>query len=574
MTSERQARWLATHGQTIDVDEYEDDLVAIIEQIAAAENLAPGDITRLLYRVSRGDTPLTKDQLVQGYRELAARGAVPFSRETLARLRAKPVRTISGVAPVTVMTKPFPCPGECIFCPDYAGMPKSYIPDEPGALRAGQLEFEPYSQTAFRIRALENIGHSTDKIELLILGGTWSYYPPDYQEWFIRRCLDAMNGEDSTTLEEAQRRNETAPHRNVGVVIETRPDYVDEAEVIRLRRLGVTKVQLGVQSLDDDILLRNQRGHTVEQTRQAFRLLRAGGFKIHAHWMPNLLGATPESDRADFARLWDDPALRPDELKIYPCSLIAGTQLYEHWQRGSEAYRPYSDDELVDLVADCKARVPPYCRINRVMRDIPAGHIAAGSKKSNLRQIVHRVMKARGQVCQCIRCREVRGEKVDAEALVLQELAYETDTTREHFLSFVTPAKGPGQALPLLAGFLRLSFPLVCHSEPRSGEESLSPEAETLCREATRGDKSFLDEIAGAAMIRETHVYGPALEIGQESEGQTQHAGLGTRLIERAVEMAREAGFTRLAVIAATGTRNYYRARGFRLGELYMTREL
>jgi elongator complex protein 3 len=183
-------------------------------------------------------------------------------------------------------------------------------------------------------------------------------------------------------------------------------------------------------------------------------------------------------------------------------------------------------------------------------------------------------MKARGQVCQCIRCREVRGEKVDAEALVLQELAYETDTTREHFLSFVTPAKGPGQALPLLAGFLRLSFPLVCHSEPRSGEESLSPEAETLCREATRGDKSFLDEIAGAAMIRETHVYGPALEIGQESEGQTQHAGLGTRLIERAVERAREAGFTRLAVIAATGTRNYYRARGFRLGELYMTREL
>jgi elongator complex protein 3 len=551
--AQRRARWLAAHGQAIDIDEYEDELVAIIEQIAAAERLAPDDITRLLYRVSRGERPLAKDQLVQSYRELVARGVLPPSREILARLRTKPVRTISGVAPVTVLTKPFPCPGECIFCPEFASMPKSYIPDEPGALRAGQLQFDPYRQTTFRIRALENIGHSTDKIELLILGGTWSYYPTDYQEWFIRRCLDAMNGEDSDTLKEAQQRNETAPHRNVGLVIETRPDYVDAAEVTRLRRLGVTKVQIGVQSVDDELLARNKRGHTVEQTRQAFRLLRAGGFKIHAHWMPNLLGATPESDRADFARLWDDPALRPDELKIYPCSLIADTVLYDHWQRGE--YRPYSDDELVDLVAECKTRVPPYCRINRVMRDIPADHIVAGSTLSNLRQVVHRAMKARGQVCHCIRCREVRGEKVDASTLVLQELTYNTDTTREHFLSFETPEvgrgrAGQGQALPLLAGFLRLSLP---RSQPERG---------------------FLDEIAGAAMIREVHVYGPALEIGMDSEGQAQHAGLGTRLIERAAEVARAAGFARLAVIAATGTREYYRARGFELGELYMVRKI
>jgi len=542
----RRARWMAAHGQTIDLDEYEDDLVEIIERIAAAEHVAPDDITRWLYRASRGDTPLTKDQLVKGYRELAARGVVPPSREILARIRTKPVRTLSGVAPVTVMTKPFPCPGECIFCPTFSEMPKSYVPDEPGALRAGQLEFDPYAQTAFRIRALENIGHSTDKIELLILGGTWSYYPPDYQEWFIRRCLDAMNGEDSATLEEAQKRNETAPHRNVGLVIETRPDYLDEAQVIRLRRLGVTKVQIGVQSLDDEILLRNQRGHTVEQTRQAFRWLRAGGFKIHAHWMPNLLGATPQSDREDFARLWDDPALRPDELKIYPCALMADTELYQHWQRGE--YSPYSDQELVDLVADCKARVPPYCRINRVMRDIPAGHIVQGSKLSNLRQVVHQAMKAHGQVCQCIRCREVRGEKIDAAKLVLQELAYETDTTREHFLSFVTPEAGRGRALPLLAGFLRLSLP--------------------------QSRDHFIPEIADAAIIREVHVYGPALEIGEGSEGQAQHAGLGTRLIERAVEIVREAGLTRLAVIAATGTREYYRARGFESGELYMTRAI
>jgi elongator complex protein 3 len=541
----RRAKWLETHGQTIDLDEYEDDLVEIIERIAAAEHVAPDDITRLLYRVSRAEGPLAKDKLVQGYRELVARGVLPPSREILARIRTKPVRTISGVTPVTVLTKPFPCPGECIFCPTFTEMPKSYIPDEPGALRAGQLEFDPYAQTAFRIRALENIGHSTDKIELLILGGTWSYYPPDYQEWFIRRCLDAMNGEDLTTLEEAQRSNETAPHRNVGLVIETRPDYVDEAEIIRLRRLGVTKVQIGVQNVDDEILGKNKRGHTVEQTRQAFRLLRAGGLKIHAHWMPNLLGATPESDRADFDRLWDDPALRPDELKIYPCSLIENTELYQHWQRGE--YHPYTDEELIDLVAGCKTRVPPYCRINRVMRDIPAGHIAEGSKLSNLRQVVQQTLKARGQACQCIRCREVRGERVDTSKLVLQELACDTDTTREHFLSFVTPEAGRGRASPLLAGFLRLSLPR---------------------------ERVFLSEVADAAMIREVHVYGPALEIGEESEGQAQHAGLGTRLIERAVEIAREAGFERLAVIAATGTRNYYRARGFELGKLYMVRTI
>jgi elongator complex protein 3 len=491
-----------------------------------------------------------KDQVIQAYRELAARGVIKHSRDTLAKLRTKPVRTISGVAPVTVLTQPFPCPGECIFCPEFSSMPKSYVPDEPGALRAGQLQFNPYQQTAFRMRALENIGHSTDKIELLILGGTWSYYPPDYQERFIHRCLDAMNEVESETLEEAQRRNETAPHRNVGLVIETRPDYIDEVEVTRLRRLGVTKVQIGVQSVDDEILLRNKRGHTVEQTRQAFRLLRAGGLKIHAHWMPNLLGASPDSDRADFARLWDDPALRPDELKIYPCSLIADTELYQRWQNGE--YRPYTDQELIDLVADCKTRIPPYCRINRVMRDIPAGHVVAGSTMSNLREAVQRVMKARGQACQCIRCREVRGEKVNAETLVLQDLTYDTDATTEHFLSFVTPEPGPGrarqtQASPRLAGFLRLSLP---------------------------HQRVFLDEIAGAAMIREVHIYGPALEIGVESEGQAQHAGLGTRLVERATELAREAGFKRLAVIAAAGTRNYYRARGFELGELYMVRDI
>ncbi len=323
---ERRARWLAAHGQPFDVDQSKDQVADLIRQIAAAEHLSPEEVARLFARYPKDGSGLfAKDQLVQAYRELIARGELPASRETLARLRAKPTRTLSGVAPVAVLTKPYPCPGECIFCPEFPGMPKSYIPDEPGALRAAQLQFDPYLQTALRMRAMENVGHSTEKVELLILGGTWSYYPAKYKEWFIRRCLDAMNGEDSNTLEEAQQRNQSAAHRNVGLVIETRPDYVTWAEVARLRRLGVTKVQIGVQSLDDGILALNKRGHTAEQTRQAFRLLRAGGFKIHAHWMPNLFGATPESDLADFSRLWDDTALRPDELKIYPCTLIQGT---------------------------------------------------------------------------------------------------------------------------------------------------------------------------------------------------------------------------------------------------------
>ncbi|MCI0478582.1 MAG: tRNA uridine(34) 5-carboxymethylaminomethyl modification radical SAM/GNAT enzyme Elp3, partial [Anaerolineales bacterium] len=396
------------------------------------------------------------------------------------------------------------------------------------------------AQTAARIKTLETIGHATDKIELLILGGSWSAYPRDYQEWFVQRCLDAMNERASSSLVGAQRTNETAAHRNIGMVMETRPDLITLDEVRRLRWLGATKVQMGAQSLDDKILEANCRGHTVADTRRAMRLLRLAGFKLHLHWMPNLFGATPETDRADFARLWDDLALRPDELKIYPCSLIEGTELYARWQRGE--YRPYADAELVDLLVACKRIVPPYCRINRVVRDIPASYIVAGNTTSDLRLVVQRALKQRGAQCQCIRCREVRGEKISAEELRLDLLTYQTDATTERFVSFATPRNR-------LAGFLRLSLP--------------SPDAPR---------DEILDEVRGAAMIREVHIYGRALEIGADSSGDAQHTGLGTRLIARAIQIARDAGFKRLAVISAIGTREYYRKLGFALGELYMTR--
>jgi len=528
----------AARRTPFDLARHGDLLIAILEEIQAAPQLSGKDLTRILRRHTLPDgNVLSKSQLLNGYTQLCAQEGQAPDAELVRRLRVKPTRTISGVAPVTVLTEPFPCPGECIFCPDVEQMPKSYLPDEPGAMRAAAHAFDPHTQTASRVAVMAELGHSVDKVELLILGGTWSCYPEEYQEWFVRRCLDALNGCEAHTLEEAQQLNESAPYRNVGLVVETRPDRITPEEVCRLRWLGVTKVQLGVQSLDDDILALNRRGHSVAETRRAMGLLRLAGFKIVAHWMPNLLGATPESDLEDFRRLWDDPALRPDELKIYPTALLPDTELYEHWQRGE--YQPYDEETLVALLAHCKTIIPPYCRVNRLMRDIPAPNIVAGVKKSNLRQIVQRHLAQQGLACRCIRCREVRGRAIDADALRLERLDYETDRTRECFLSYLTPESH-------LAGFLRLSLPWV---EPP------------------------IAELTGCAVIREVHAYGPALELGARRDGTAQHAGLGTRLLDEARRIARQEGFQRLAVIAAVGTRPYYRERGFEQGKLYMVSE-
>jgi elongator complex protein 3 len=531
--------WRAAHGAPFDLERHESLLVEILDELRAEADTSQGHLTRILRRHPLPDgTLLSKIQLLQGYTQLCAREGRAPDRALVRRLRVKPTRTISGVAPVTVLTEPFPCPGECIFCPAVERMPKSYLPDEPGAMRAAAHGFDPYTQTASRITAMAHIGHSVDKVELLILGGTWSCYPEPYQEWFVRRCLDALNEAEAATLEQAQRINESGPHRNVGLVVETRPDRITVEEVQRLRWLGATKVQLGVQSLDDRLLTLNQRGHTVADTHRAMRLLRLAGFKIVVHWMPNLLGATPEGDLEDFRRLWDDPALRPDELKIYPTALLPDTELYTRWQRGE--YQPYDEGTLVELLARCKVLIPPYCRVNRLMRDIPSPNIVAGVKKTNLRQIVQRRMAQEGMTCRCIRCREVRGRSIDPDALKLERLDYETDGTHECFLSYVTPNDR-------MAGFLRLSLP---QAEPP------------------------IAELGGCAVIREVHVYGPALALGDRQEGTTQHAGLGTGLLEEAKRVAQQAGFQRLAVIAAVGTRPYYRERGFDQGELYVIGEL
>lgn len=533
--------WRETRHPVDDLTPYREQLLAIIQDVRSIKTLTPLDFNQIVRRHPyRGKQTFNKNQLVRAYRELCAAGELPFERDTLRKLQRKPIRTLSGVAPVTVLTRPAPCPGDCIFCPEVEGQPKSYLPDEPGAARAASFNFDPYLQTAGRIGTFEALGHNAQKVELLILGGSWSAYPENYQEWFILRCLDAMNGRESNSLLEAQQANETARHRNVGLVIETRPDMIDTTEVHRLRRLGVTKVQLGAQSLDDAILALNQRGHTLDQTRTAIRLLRLAGFKIAIHWMPNLYGATLEGDREEFARWWSDPSLRPDEIKIYPTILLENTELYSLWQAGR--YSPYSESDLIDLVADCKVMIPPYCRVNRVMRDIPAGNIVEGSTKSNLRQLAQQRLIERGLACRCVRCREVRGRPTSLSSLHREELVYRTDATEEHFIQYLT-------ADDRLAGFLRLSLPAI-------------------------GVQPVVDELADHAMIRKVHVYGPSLGVSSASQGEAQHLGLGGKLVRRAIEIASSKGYRRLAVISAVGTRNYYRKHGFELGELYMSRPI
>jgi elongator complex protein 3 (tRNA carboxymethyluridine synthase) len=556
MQTERQELWRSTHLLTTDKKE--------LARVVLDEIRRGRDVTKTLRSYPlQGGGYLNKSMLVSIYNEMVAAGEMNEDAHLLERIRMKPMRTLSGVTTVTVLTKPYPCPGKCIFCPTDVRMPKSYLPDEPGAMRGLEHEFDPYAQVRSRIEQLKSLGHPTDKIELLILGGTWSSYRRDYQEWFIKRCFDAMNEvghrdhkeenseisassvANSEELSQVHSFNETTHHRNVGLVIETRPDEITPNELRWLRYLGVTKVQMGAQSLDDHILEINKRGHDVECTRRATALLRAAGFKIVLHWMPNLLGATPESDREDFARLWND--FCPDEIKIYPNQLLANAELYEYWQRGE--FKPYTTEELIDLIADIKPTIPRYCRVNRVIRDIPSTNVVEGNRRTSLRQDVHDEMQRRGTHCECVRCREVRGKTVSAESLKLDDMIYQAGAAEEHFLSYVTPDDK-------LAGFIRLSLP---------GKDS---------PQTSMSDLDTLAGTRGAALIREVHVYGQSLPVGAEKVGAAQHAGLGTRLLEKAESIAKARGFKRMAVISAVGTRGYYLDRGFERGEFYLTKDL
>lgn len=527
---------------------------AIIKQLLKKKKLSYKKYRKVLSKhPKKGKEIFSKNEILFAYNDLLAKKAIDKNKKLEEFLKTKPTRTISGVAPVTVLTKPYECPGKCIFCPTMDDQPKSYLTSEPGAARAKMLHFDPYKQTRIRIKALRNIGHNTDKIELIILGGTWSHYPKIYQIWFVLRCFQAMNkternefeklekynlGELEKALMKEQKKNETAKHRNVGLTIETRPDFVTKKHVKWLRFLGATKVQLGIQSTSDEILKLNKRGHTTKQSKEAIRLFRQAGFKIHIHWMANLYGSDPKKDHEDFLKLFDDKAYRPDELKIYPCIIIKNTPLFELFNKGE--YKPYTEEELLDLMIECKLDVPEYCRITRLFRDFPSFEIEAGVKKTNFRQIVKQKMKKQEQKCFCIRCREVKGKDIEIQNLKLDIVHYLTTVSEELFLEFITPDDK-------IAGFLRLSFPRKVN---------------------------FINEIDKSAMIREVHVYGKAKKIDGNSKSGSQHKGLGTQLLKVAEELSKKAGFKNISVISAIGTRGYYGKKGYKIEDLYMHKTL
>ncbi len=667
------------------------------------------------YPPSKGNF-YSKEELIKAYRFLLEKAPekLPKDPNFITKITLKPTRTISGVATVTVLTKPFPCPGECIFCPNDIRMPKSYLSDEPGAQRAEKNHFDPYLQTYRRLKALYNIGHATQKVEIIILGGTWSFYPEKYQIWFIKRIFEALNdfgeidqteeveqkvgqyqlipdkydknylsrthknefvenaekitqktssiynlavtkiikenshkvdpADESSTWEELEKEQEInakAKSRCVGLVIETRPDKISPKEVIRIRRLGCTKTQIGFQSLSDEVLEKNHRGHDVAATRYAVKLLRQAGFKIHAHWMANLYGATPETDIEDYQKMFSDSDFKPDELKVYPCSLIETAELVDYYNAGK--WKPYDHEELLKVVSTAIYETPEYCRLTRIIRDIPSPDIVVGNKFTNFREMAEKELERKKLIKKDIRSREIKNQQVTRDEIELKVITYQVQTGTEKFLQFVTKDNK-------ICGFLRLSLPnydeiettnqIVEATNPNSPLESQvqfgSPERPTghegwqpqvdgvdpnsnpanstspaIAGTPQRGElhgvdletktnpietnrtlteeleflaktKStqiqfqhpFLPELSNSAIIREVHVYGQTVSLGDKNEGKAQHLGLGTELLKAAEKIANQIDYSKIAVISAIGTREYYQKRGFELEGLYQTKEI
>ncbi|MEE1273608.1 MAG: tRNA uridine(34) 5-carboxymethylaminomethyl modification radical SAM/GNAT enzyme Elp3 [Olegusella sp.] len=603
----------------------EEILLEIVARIRRGETPDARQLARIILNANKGISDnadhYAKRQLLPYYRAVkkddparwASWGIDPATEAELVRLlQLKPRRTASGVATISVLTKPWACGGACLYCPNDVRMPKSYIWDEPACQRAEHSFFDPYLQVAVRLHVLAEMGHPTDKVELIVLGGTWDDYPREYRIWFVEQLFRALNDGEASwgrvqeirdayhdagladepaelractaatqaridagelaynqaiaelyrndpgwqrvsarqtstldSLREQHRVNERANHRVVGLVVETRPDAVTPGSLSFTRELGCTKVQIGVQGIRQDLLDRNDRGLTVGRIADAFALARLYGFKIHAHFMVNLVDATPETDREDYRSFATGPAFAPDEVKLYPCALVAGTGLMRLATSG--AWTPYTRDELVDVLVDDIMATPAWTRVSRMIRDIPSTDIVAGNKQTNLRQMVEQAIDCRGLRPQVreIRMREIQGEDVRLDDLVLQDVPYKTDVTQEHFIQWVTPEGG-------IAGFLRLSLPDQAYVRDHA--------ADLRIRE-------------GEAMIREVHVYGRTAHLGA-GDGNAQHRGLGRRLVGEACRIAREAGYTRINVISSVGTREYYRGLGFADNGLYQRRDL
>ena len=493
-------------------------------------------------------------------------------------LKKKPTRTMSGVAIVAVMCHPHKCPhGRCFYCPESDIAPPSYTGEEPAALRGRMYEFHPYVQCFNRLKQLKKIGHPIDKVELIIMGGTFPSRDLCYQEWFTSQCLKAMTDfgliienkpdnfeynldydeirgfekgvlksyppSDYVLIDDVQKANENSKVRCVGMTFETRPDYCKQEHINRMLDFGVTRVELGVQTLSDDLYVKIKRGHTIADVVEANQLLRDSAIKVAMHMMPGLF-VDEKQDLKMFKQLFSDDNFKPDMLKIYPCLVTKGSELYDLWKEGK--YAPYTDEEAVDLIVKIKKILPKWVRTMRIQRDIPSTLIEAGVKKSNLGELVYNRLEKDRINCQCIRCREIGHKKTTHEYTLDDfELFKETYTACEGVENFISIEDINEESI---AGFLRLRFPSKNH---------------------------FRDEITDrTALVRELHVYGNMIKIGDKNPKIGQHTGFGERLLKEAENLAIDNGKEEVAIISGIGSRNYYRKFGYEKVGPYMMKRL
>ncbi len=467
----------------------------------------------------------------------------------LPALLLKPIRSASGINVIAVMSAPSPCPhGNCVFCPSVKGVPNSYTGKEPSTMRGIQNEFDPFQQVACRLHQLKQIGHTVSKVELVIQGGTFPSTPLQYQRYFIRQCLNALTRSKSTSLIGAKKHAENSVIKNVGITVETRPDYAKEVHVDRMLNMGVTKVEIGVQSINEDIYRLVKRGHSIKDVVDSTRILKDAGMKVCYHMMPGLPGSDFYRDLDCFRELFQNPDFKPDMLKIYPCLVVEGSTLYDWWKKGK--FTPYTTQEAADLLCEIKQFIPSWVRIMRIQRDIPSQLIQAGVKKSNLRQIVLKQLHAQGQHCKCIRCREVGHKTIigstnrvilDPNLTIDKYIASEGD---EVFIAI------QDLRYDILIGYLRLRVP-----------------SNKGCRRELFTEKSVV--------IREIHIYGPQVPVAEQRKDAWQHKGYGAKLIHTAENIAQnEYDRTSIHITSALGARNYFRRLGYHAYGPYMTKSL
>ena len=530
----------------------------ILEKIELIKNRKDLEVIKRAFCKEYKIDSITNAQILNVYRMMLRAKEINRVIDFEKVLRKRSIRTMSGIAPVAVLTKSYPCPGECAYCPREEDVPVSYLSNEPAVMRAIRCSYNPYKQVIWRLQALENNGHEPTKIEIIVIGGTWSYLPKKYKYWYILNCFKAANDyykfkkkvlstkngvislnkinspykqnlsliELKKALSVEQKRNEKEHYKIIGLTLETRPDYINEEELKEMRDLGCTRIEVGVQAIDDKILQLNRRGHGVKEIAEATELMKKYGFKITYHFMPALPGSSPAKDLSMFKKLFSDRRFQPDQIKFYPTVVVEGSLLYKWYKQGD--YKPYTDEELKNLIIKCKLIVPEYVRIIRLIRDIPGESIIAGNKITNLRQII----KDKGVKCRCIRCREAKDSLLTDWHIKILE--YKASSGQEYFISAESKDGN------ILYGFCRLR---IDRASP------ISP-----------------------AIIREIHVYGQLTSVGES--GKVQHAGVGKKLLKEAEKIANKQKATSLAVISGVGVRDYYRKLGFKLKNTYLLKNL